>query len=240
MHWVIGDIHGCREPLERLLERIAFDPADDTLWSTGDLVNRGPDSLGVLRLWFQLDGRGVLGNHDVYALQAAAGGRRQRTDDLDALLHADDAATLLGRLATWPILLRLPVSAAGGRSWLVHGGLHPEWHDLDGVAARFDLLEGPGRRLRDPDLRFATRVRYCRQDGTLSKVDAAGSALDAEARPWDDWYAGAERVVHGHWAQRGHYVGRRTLGLDSGCVYGGALTAWCVEEDRIVQVDGNR
>ena len=86
------------------------------------------------------------------------------------------------------------------------------------------------------DVSFATRVRCCTPEGERCRETGPPEECLVPYRPWDEFYTGDLLVVHGHWARRGHYRGERTLGLDSGCVYGGALTAWCHEEDRIVQV----
>ena len=103
----IGDIQGCREELEELLEKVRFDPAGDELHPVGDLVNRGPDSLGTLRLLRSLGAGGVLGNHDLHLLAVAAGERAPRPgDSLEALLEADDTAPLLEWLASRPFTSR--------------------------------------------------------------------------------------------------------------------------------------
>jgi bis(5'-nucleosyl)-tetraphosphatase (symmetrical) len=83
---------------------------------------------------------------------------------------------------------------------------------------------------------FAIRVRCCTADGKLQRHTGPPDRCPGDSRPWDTFYEGAALIVHGHWGVRGHYRGEHTLGLDSGCVYGGKLTAWSQEEDRIVQV----
>src|SRR5580765_7081895 len=105
MRWVVGDIHGCARELGDLLDEIRFDPARDELWSVGDLVNTGPDSLDVLRIWKSAGGRGVIGNHDVYAILARAGRVPRREDRLDELFAAGDADDLLARLRSCPALV---------------------------------------------------------------------------------------------------------------------------------------
>ena len=240
MRWVVGDVQGCVRELERLVEAIDFDPSRDELWSVGDLVNRGPDSLAVLRLWRDIGGSGVLGNHDVYALRADAGTRRRKRDTLDALLAAPDVDQLLEPLRGWPLLARLRVQQPGRETWLVHAGLHPLWSDLPAVAARINTGPRDAAWLDAPDTRFATRVRCCTAAGRLSDHSGPPAGCPKPCRPWDDFYGGEALIVHGHWARRGHYRRGSTLGLDSGCVYGGPLTAWNAEEDRIVQVAGYR
>lgn len=224
----VGDVQGCREELEELLEAAAFDPASDELHPCGDFVNRGPDSRGVLRLCRDLGAGGVLGNHDLHLLRAAAGTRAPRGGDtLDAVLAAPDRDELVGWLAERPFV----------RSWddvlLVHAALHPRWTDPVGELAGLDPL------VPDPASDFCTRARYCDRDGALPERDDRDPGP-----PFAPWYAHRavrdRTIVFGHWAVRGlvHEDGLR--GLDTGCVWGGALTAWIAEEDRLVQVPARR
>lgn len=237
MRWVIGDLHGCLRELEDFLATVRFTPGRDELWSVGDLINTGPDSPGVLRLWRELGGRGVIGNHDVYGLLAhSERWPRKGRDQLDALYRSPDGPALLETLRKLPVLVRLASSGGGPDCWLVHAGLHPHWDDLDAVAARTAGPPFDDERLQGAELRFATQVRCCSASGVLSRAAGPPGACREPYRPWDAWYRGDVMVVHGHWAMRGHYRGPRAMGLDSGCVYGGTLTGWCQEEDRIVQV----
>jgi len=240
MRWVIGDVHGCAAELESLLAAIRFDPAGDELWSVGDLVNSGPESLAVLRLWRQLGGRAVVGNHDAYALQVHAGRVERRADTLDELLAAPDRDQLMDFLRSLPALSPLPATDGGRDAWIVHAGLHPEWSDLRAIARRLDAAPRDETWLERPEVRFATRVRCCRADGERQRESRGPEHCRPPYRPWDAFLSSPGLVVHGHWAARGHYRGPSSLGLDSGCVYGGALTAWCQEEDRIVQVPARR
>ena len=233
MRWIVGDVQGCARELEDLLRAIRFDPARDELYLLGDLVNRGPDSLATLRLWSAVGGRGVLGNHDVYALLVHSGRWKRQSDTLQALFDAPEAETLLARLRALPILLHLPAEA-GHDAWIVHAGLDPRWTDLHAVAARLGAGPRDDDELLQEEVDFATRVRCCTAKGERSRHDHA--ECPPPYRPWDAFYRGDAIVVHGHWARRGHYRRGRVLGLDSGCVYGGKLTAWCQDEDRIVQV----
>jgi bis(5'-nucleosyl)-tetraphosphatase (symmetrical) len=237
MRWVVGDIHGCAGAFERLLEAIRFDPSRDELWSVGDLVNTGPDSAAVLRLWRATGGRGVLGNHDIHALRVRAGSRKRRKEDtLDDLLGAVDAGELLASLRSLPILVRLPGGRQVREAWIVHAGLHPDWSDLPAVAGRINALQRDDAGPLRPEIAFATRARCCLPSGEMLSFVGPPGECPSPHRPWDDFYRGEALVVHGHWARRGHYRGERTIGLDSGCVYGGPLSAWCQEEDRVVQV----
>lgn len=236
MRWFVGDVQGCARELDRLLRNVRFDPARDQLVCVGDLVNRGPDSLATARLWRDVGGLGVLGNHEVYTLLARSGAWPRKRDTLQALYDAHDAEELLGRLRGLPVLVYLPGGTGFEAAWAVHAGLDPRWGDLHAVAARVNAEPHDDAWLQSPDVSFATRVRCCTADGERSKHDAEPETCPPPHRPWDEFYGGPVRVVHGHWAWRGHYRGARTIGLDSGCVYGGALTAWCQEEDRVVQI----
>ncbi len=227
----LGDVQGCRDELERLLEEVGFDPAADELQPVGDLVNRGPDSLGCLRLLRSLDAGGVLGNHDLHLLHAAAStDARRPTDTLDEVLAAPDRAELLDWLAARPFV----------RVWddvlLVHAGLSPRWQDP------VSTLAGANPLAPDAQALFAVRVRYCDPEGNLPDDDA--SPPPTPFRPWhalhDPARVGGRTVVFGHWAAQGLVVRPGLRGLDSGCVWGGQLSAWIAEEDRVVQVEAAR
>lgn len=236
MHWIVGDVHGCAVTAERLLATIGYEPGRDVLWCTGDLVNRGPRSVEALRLWRDAGGRTVLGNHDIYALRLRGGTVPRRPDRLDALLTVPDGDAILLYLREQPLFARLPGAAGAPETWLVHAGLDPRWEDPPAVL----LDEGPVPHdeawLSRPDAVYATRVRCCTPHGPRSRHTGPPEECPAPYRPWDTFYRGRAVVVHGHWGRRGHYRNGRVIGLDSACVYGGALTAWSLEEDRIVQV----
>jgi hypothetical protein len=197
----IGDVQGCREPLVHLLAACGH-RAGDVLHPVGDLVNKGPDSLGVLRLLRDLDARPVLGNHDLEWLERGGAGEPE----------------LRGWLAAQPVVRVFDDVI------LVHAGLHPRWRESD-----LRALDAAG-------IEYATNVRYCDRDGRRPPSDWPPPPPPFE--PWDTFYAGAKRVVFGHWARRGLVRTPKVVGLDSGCVYGGQLSAWIAEEDRIVQVAG--
>ena len=225
----IGDIQGCRAELEALLEELRFDPSSDRLHPVGDLVNRGPDSLGTLRLLRDLDVPAVLGNHDVHLLRAAHGLRRlSESDTLDEVLAAPDRGALLEWLA------RLPFVRASDDLYQVHAGLHPSWADPVRALAGLDPL------LPHPDVDFATRARECTPDGEWRASETASR----DVRPWFEFYDaarhGGRKVVFGHWAARGLVEEEHVRGLDTGCVWGGRLTAWIAEEDRLVHVPARR
>lgn len=227
----IGDIQGCSTELRALLGRVGFDPRRDELHPVGDLVNRGPDSVGVLRLLRALGAGGVLGNHDRHLLRVAAGERRMKPrDTIDDVLEARDRQELVAWLAARPFV----------RTWsdlvLVHAGLHPRWRDPRRA------LAGAGALDATPAVEFATRVRYCTARGALP--DGDGADPGPPFAPWYEFYrrkrTARRTVVFGHWAMRGLVLAPKLRGLDSGCVWGGALTAWIAEEDRIVQVPARK
>lgn len=236
MRWLVGDVQGCFREFETLLREIRFDPDRDELWCLGDLVNRGPDSLAAVRLWRDLGGKGLIGNHEIHALRVRSGAVRKPLPALETFFSAPDADELLGLLRGLPVLVHLPSAGKGPDAWIVHAGLHPRWTDLAAVAA--DLNEGvhDDRWLASEGVSFATSVRCC--DETGSRCKHAGPPEDCPDGflPWNEFYRGDTLVVHGHWARRGFYREGNVLGLDSGCVYGGPLTAWCQDEDRVVQV----
>ncbi|PRP90482.1 Bis(5'-nucleosyl)-tetraphosphatase, symmetrical [Enhygromyxa salina] len=240
MRWIVGDLQGCARELEDLLRAIHFDAGRDQLWAAGDLVNRGPDSLATLRLWRELGGLGVIGNHEVYTLCARSGRWPRKHDTLDELYAAPDAEELLASLRALPAMALLPAADGARDVWLVHAGVHPQWRDLGEAAARLDAREHDDDWLTSDELSFVTRVRCCTATGERNRFDRLPEDCPPPFQAWDAFYDGDAIIVHGHWARRGHYRGAKTIGLDSGCVYGGPLTAWCVEEDRVVQVPSRK
>lgn len=236
MRWFVGDVQGCAGELDQLLETIRFDPARDELWCVGDLINRGPESLRTLELWESVGGRAVIGNHEVYACCVHAGRWPRKADTLDDLFDSSDADAWIAKLRALPVMERL----AGGEGpdvWVVHAGFHPKWTDLAAVAQRINAEPHDDEWIESEAVSFATRVRCCDAEGNRSRFDRAPEDCPAPYRPWEEFYSGDTVVVHGHWARRGHFRTEKTIGLDSGCVYGGKLTAWCQQEDRVVQVD---
>ncbi len=227
----VGDVQGCRVELERLLELVRFDPAADELHVVGDFVNRGPDSAGVLRLCRALDAGGVLGNHDVNLLRVLGGEREPgKRDTLDELLAAPDRDELCAWLAARPFVLEWPDIVC------VHAGLHPLWRDLGAELTGLDPLA------RDPRARFAISVRHCDAQGRRPARD--DSPPPPPYRPWHEhWEARTDdprTAVFGHWSQAGLIREPRSVGLDTGCVWGGRLTAWLPDEDRLLFVPAER
>lgn len=258
--YAIGDIQGCADALARLLDRIAFDPAADHLWIAGDLVNRGPGSAAVLRRLMALGDRvtAVLGNHDLHLLGRALGVRRRgRRDTLDPVLGAADREAMLAWLRARPLLHR-----AGDRV-LVHAGLHPAWTVdeaealareaegwLAGPEAPALLARGDGDDRWSPALtgiarargvvNVLTRMRTIRPDGRLDLAfSGPPDRLPPGRTPWfrvpGRASAGAT-VVCGHWAALGLHRGDGILALDTGCVWGGSLTACRLDDGAVFQV----
>ncbi|MFG6415386.1 symmetrical bis(5'-nucleosyl)-tetraphosphatase [Roseateles sp. DC23W] len=266
MNYLIGDVQGCCDALERLLQRLDFSPSRDHLWLLGDLVNRGPASLATLRRLIGLGDAAtcLLGNHDLHLLAAHHGVRRPNGGDtLDDILAAPDRHALMD----WLRHQRLAAFDAG---WLmVHAGVVPSWSrdDVLGLAAEVEaVLRGPALPdfLRamygneparwSPDLRGVerlrftvnalTRLRFCTADGEMDfkTKDGAGAAPDG-FMPWFD--APGRRtantpIAFGHWSTLGLVNRPGLLALDTGCVWGGRLTAARVQDGQpleIVQID---
>jgi bis(5'-nucleosyl)-tetraphosphatase (symmetrical) len=227
----IGDVQGCRVELERLLEALRFDPARDRLLPVGDLVNRGPDSLGCLRLLESLGAEPVLGNHDLHLLATASGARaRGPRDTVADVLGAPPREELLAGLATRPFVRVFE------DLYLVHAALHPRWRD----PAR--VLAGADPRAPSAEALFAVRTRSCDGRGNVPLSEAQEER--PPFAPWFDWYDparhGGRRVVFGHWSMLGLVRAPHVIGLDTGCVWGRELSAWIAEENRLVQVRAER
>jgi bis(5'-nucleosyl)-tetraphosphatase (symmetrical) len=229
----IGDLQGCADELDDLLDEISYDPSQHQLWFVGDLVNRGPASARALRRVIELGAGCVLGNHDLHLLDVAGGRRslRQR-DTLQDVLDAPDRESMLAWLRTRRLV----------ESWddliLVHAGLHPAWGEPRSVAAPLEAAIARGDIPRgDPDLEFFVAARHCDANGDRPDDDIAPGAPYAA---WDHWYRGDRRVVCGHWSARGLVTDGRIRSIDTGCVWGGSLSAWIEDEDRIVSVPARR
>ncbi|MFN3543318.1 MAG: symmetrical bis(5'-nucleosyl)-tetraphosphatase [Thiobacillus sp.] len=260
--YAIGDLQGCHESLLRLLTAIRFDPAADRLWFVGDLVNRGPDSLAVLRFIRDLGDAAVcvLGNHDLHLLALAEGhGRPHKGDTLEAVLAAPDREELL----TWLRHRRLAWRDGG---WLmVHAGVLPAW-TADDVMARaaeaeavlqgpryreffaqmygnapvgwHDALEGV-ERLRVIVNAF-TRLRYCSAAGEMEFHHKGAPGTQPPA--WMPWFEVPGRksadvtCVIGHWSTLGLVNRADLVALDTGCLWGGRLTAIRLEDRQVFAV----
>ncbi len=252
--YAIGDVQGCYNELQKLLETIDFKPGKDRLWFAGDLVNRGPDSLATLRFVKGLGDTAitVLGNHDLHLLALSQGNLRHKTSDqtLEPILSAKDRDELLLWLRTRPLMhqdRKLDFS-------IIHAGLPPQW-DID-TALRLAreveaVLRGGGYsyfcshmygneprlwsdRLEGMDrLRFITncftRLRYCTMRGELAlREKGPPGSQRYGCLPWYEMPGRASdsaRILFGHWSTLGFRQARNTWALDSGCLWGGKLTA---------------
>jgi len=257
--YAIGDIQGCYEPFIRLLDIIQFHPEQDTLWITGDLVNRGPASLQVLRYLYQLGDRHqiVLGNHDLHLLAVAVGARTPHKDDtLDDILNAPDKISLLDWLRYRPLL----VQHASLPYVMTHAGIPPFWtvaraKELAGEVEAVlqsanwrgffphmygnqpnlwqDSLQG-SERLRCI-VNYFTRMRLCDAEGRLNLTNKGTvQNTDSSCMPWFDVRPRLNADIHiifGHWAALNGKTDDPNLhALDTGCVWGNRLSAMRLED----------
>ncbi len=262
MRYAIGDVQGCYAELCDLLDLIRFNPSADELWFTGDLVNRGPQSAEVLRLVMGLKSaaRTVLGNHDFFLLRVAEGfGSGHAGDTLDQVLGQADAPALLA----W--LRMQPLAVVDGGTIMVHAGVAPQWTRADVIAHAREIeqaLRGPQWRTFLQDLfgnttvawndklsglerarsivNILCRMRFCTPFGGLDYAEKRGAHFaPAGMLPW---FAHAhrrtaqQRVIAGHWSSLGLMVTPRVAMLDSGCLWGGALTALRLDDGALFQV----
>jgi bis(5'-nucleosyl)-tetraphosphatase (symmetrical) len=251
--YAIGDVQGCHEELMQLLARLRFKPDRDQLVFVGDLVNRGPQSLQALRFVKSLGAgaQSVLGNHDLHLLAHYFEPQRKlhRGDTLQQVLDAPDCKALM----QWLLALPLAIHDAARGELVIHAGLVPQWSAADaamhGAQASRALQEDPEDFLshmygNEPDawsedmkkkdrLRFTinvlTRMRYCTAEGRVNlKLKGPPGEAPAPYAPWFS-HAGrrsaATRVICGHWSTLGFVRRNKLLALDTGCVWGGALTA---------------
>ena len=249
--YLVGDLQGCDAPLERLLRRIDFSPSRDTLYVLGDLVNRGPASAAVLRRLMGLGdaARCLLGNHDLSLLAVAHGHRApHRNDTMDDVLGAPDRDAMLDWLRHRAMALQVHGML------LVHGGVLPQW-DLAQVLALAGeveaVLRGPGladflARMfgNQPDrwddalagadrlrvvVNALTRLRFCTPDGVMDLKASGGiDAAPAGLMPWFDVPGRRTAdvcIAFGHWSTLGYVRRPDIISLDTGCVWGGCLSA---------------
>ena len=260
--FAIGDVQGCYDELRELIDKIAFDPKRDRLWFVGDLVNRGPNSLAVLRYVRGLGDRAisVLGNHDLHLIAVARGFARLRDDDtLSDVLKAPDRDELIDWLRC------LPMMHVEGEKALVHAGLPPQWsvNKASTLAGEVEAaLRGPGHHkflenlygskpsrwkdsLKGWDrlrviVNTMTRMRFCSMDGELDFKSKGESTNGPPGfMPWFE-VAGRKSagttLIFGHWSALGLRVMPDVLALDSGCVWGGKLSAIRLDDRQLTQV----
>lgn len=264
--YAIGDLQGCCDALARLLDHLHFDPAADQLWFAGDLVNRGPQSADTLRLIMSLGARAVtvLGNHDLHLLAVAAGGKRGRRDTLDDILDAPDRDELLDWLRRQPLMHgsedgRWQMIHAGlPPQWTIDTAAACA-REVEHVLRSPDADELLRRMYGDqpdiwdpalarwPRLRFIincfTRLRYCTPEGRIAAdpKGAPGSQPDG-LLPWfeaPNRRSAGNRILFGHWSTLGqvHWPAEQVWGLDTGCVWGGRLSALRLDDEALFGID---
>jgi bis(5'-nucleosyl)-tetraphosphatase (symmetrical) len=257
--YAIGDIQGCFTPFQQLLRQIGFDSGKDSLWLTGDLVNRGPESLEVLRWVFEHQDcvQIVLGNHDLHLLALSEGfGRIHASDTLLPILNAADGKVLIDWLRCQPLMV------AGNGYAMVHAGLLPEWtidralslaEEVENVLSGPNYREFLSRMYGNKPTRWSedlkgverlrlivnamTRMRLMTRDGEMD-LAFKGELADAPAR-LIPWFASERRrshempIVCGHWSALGLFVTDDILAIDTGCLWGGSLTALRLEDRQV-------
>ncbi|MDR2000925.1 MAG: symmetrical bis(5'-nucleosyl)-tetraphosphatase [Zoogloeaceae bacterium] len=263
--YAIGDIQGCYAELIGLLDRLGFSPSRDRLWLVGDLVNRGKDSLAVLRFVKGLGERAVtvLGNHDLHLVMQSAGyGKTSREDTLAEVLAAPDRDELIAWLRACPLL------HVEGEFALVHAGLLPQW-DIAQAAA---LAQEVSAALTAPNYRdflahmwgsepnawrddltgwdrlrvivnAMTRMRFCTPEGVMEfRAPGAKGPPDHGPAGYLPWFDVPHRksadhhLICGHWSALGFRRQRNLLALDTGCLWGGYLTAVRLEDQQVFQL----
>jgi bis(5'-nucleosyl)-tetraphosphatase (symmetrical) len=264
--YAIGDIQGCYHAFQALLQRIEFDIKTDTLWLVGDLVNRGSGSLEVLRWCFQHQNniKTVLGNHDLHAIAVAHNIRpAHRGDTLQAIIDAPDADALLHWLRHQPLMV------VRDHYVMVHAGLLPQWTVTDALAYAHEVeIALQSKRYiaflanmygNQPNVwhdglvgydrlraitNVMTRMRVCTTVGALD-FDFKGELCDVPEGyvPWFDLPCRQSTeidIVCGHWSALGLHQRENVHALDTGCLWGGKLTAMCLETKAITQVPSNK
>lgn len=264
--YAIGDIQGCYHAFQALLERIKFDLASDRLWLVGDLINRGSGSLEVLRWCFQHQQNisTVLGNHDLHAIAVAHGIRKaHRSDTLQTIFDAPDSDVLL----TW--LRHQPLMVVNEDYVMVHAGLLPQWQVSDALAYAKEVetvlqtdnyedflanMYGNTPNVWQDTLTGYDRLRAITNAMTRMRVCTPAGALDFDFKgeladvpkgllPWFDLPNRAvinQAIVFGHWSALGLRQRENLYALDTGCLWGGQLTAMCLETKEITQVESSQ
>jgi bis(5'-nucleosyl)-tetraphosphatase (symmetrical) len=264
--YAIGDLQGCLQPFQQLLDLIGFNSQNDRLWLVGDLVNRGPDSLETLRFVRDLGDAAitVLGNHDLHLLVAAAGfGRIHKSDTLDEILNAPDRDELLGWLRSRQLFHH------EGEFAMVHAGLVPQWdveRAVDLAAEVEHVLQGPqhiefARHIygNQPDqwdekltgwdrlraiINAMTRMRVCTTDGRMEfHHKGKPENLPEGFMPWFDVpgrRSANVSLIFGHWSALGLRISPKLLAIDGGCLWGRRLCAVRLEDRRVFQINCSR
>ena len=255
--YIIGDVQGCYRQLQGLLEDINFNPTTDRLGFVGDLVNRGPDSLAVLRFIKKLNNPIiVLGNHDLYCLALGYGTIANAPDCLNALFNAADKFELLDWLRQQPLAIQ------HDDYFIVHAGIIPQWTTSAALTCAAEvsaelkgdnflqLLTGNETIYGNTPLcwnvnlsaierwRFIinalTRVRFCSAAGCLDLTNKTNTSTDSSMQPWFSYYQQSAKIVFGHWAAlQGCCPHPNIFAIDTGCVYGGKLTAMRLDDAKL-------
>lgn len=261
-HYAIGDIQGCFDELTLLLDKIAFNHGTDTLWLTGDIVNRGPKSLEALQFCIQHESsvRIVLGNHDLHLLAVGCGhGTTKRSDTITPILNHPDSKKMLDWLRLQPLLIR------GARHVMTHAGILPQWsitqaellareaeEELRGKKYEkfFAKMYGNKPAAWKEDLKGYDRLRLIINVFTRMRTLTLKNELDydykstlkkmpADLRPWfkaPDRKNLSHTIVFGHWSSLGFMNTDNILSLDTGALWGGELTAVNLADHQITQV----
>jgi len=258
--YVVGDIQGCLQALKCVLKKVEFNPDKDVLWSVGDIVNRGPRCLKTLRFLYDMRDNLVLvlGNHDLHLLAVAAGVRApSRSDTLDKILKAPDRDKLLTWLVHRPLIHHehgfTMVHAGIPPQWSVEDAMNRA-KEVEAVLQSPDCIEflkqmyGNEPLLWSDDLtgmtrlrvitNYLTRMRFCTSQGVLD-LDSKGPSPDLGKVAVSAWFSHArrktakDRILFGHWASiEGQTSSPNAIGLDTGCVWGGAISLYQLETGR--------
>lgn len=263
--YAIGDIQGCYHAFQALLARLKFDPDKDQLWLVGDLINRGSGTLEVLRWCYahQNSLRIVLGNHDLHAIVVAAGiVAPHRGDTLQSLLAAHDRDVLLDWLRHQPLVYH------EADYLMVHAGLLPQWNVEQTLAYAAEVeaaLQGENYlhflthmygnlpSSWEPELTGVDRLRVITNAATRLRICTAGGEMEFKFKgeledipqgyvPWFDVPSRASQdtqVIFGHWSALGLQQRKNLFALDTGCLWGGKLTAMNLATKEIIQVDAH-
>ena len=264
--YAVGDLQGCLQPLKRLLKQVNFKPKKDTLWLTGDLINRGGECLETLRFVYDMRDSvvTVLGNHDLHLLAVAAGVRTQSpSDTLDGILNAPDKEVLLNWLRHQPLLHHDPVL----EFTMVHAGIPPQWslkiaqkraREVEAVLQSdlYELLLSTmygntpqcwEKGLEDCDrwrviTNYFTRMRFCDAKGKLELTSKAG--LHHAPKGYAPWFEHLhrktyhDRIIFGHWAAlEGQAYSENVFALDTGYVWGNRMTMMKLSNQKRFSVD---
>jgi predicted phosphodiesterase len=205
--YIIGDIHGCSKQLEQLIVKMGYNPSCDALYSVGDVINKGPDSIGVLEMVNKYNIQCVLGNHDQLFLNICNIPKNQRLPKQNEFMlqFAGKEDWCKEIVSSWPLYIELDDIL------IVHAGLEPGVKHPSQMEQR--ILQ------------------------TIRTWDGSGADLDNPTHPkWYECDSWDKIIMFGHWAKNGLVYSDRYIGLDTGCVYGGSLTAWCPEDRLFFEV----